>query len=144
MTSIDGVIMVAWKRPGVKPRYMVLRRTKNWEGWELPKGHLEDDVKQTVKKELEEEAGVSEDEIEKIEDMEEDITWTVENDRDEEEERDYRAFAVKVSDMATVDVSRNPDDEHSQGFFLNFEDTRELLTYDNHRELLEEANSVLE
>lgn len=140
-----GVVVVAYKEVRRNHRYLVLKRTKNWEGWELPKGHLEeDDYRETVKLELGEEAGLSEEEIEDIKDMDETLEWTFEDDDGEEIKREYKAFLVEISEDAVVDVSENPHDEHETGFFLDYEDASSLLTYDNQAEILERGKESLE
>ena len=139
-----GVVVVAYKEVRRNHRYLVLKRTKNWEGWELPKGHLEeDDYRETVKLELGEEAGLSEEEIEDIKDMDETLEWTFEDDG-EEIKREYKAFLVEISEDAIIDVSENPHDEHETGFFLDYEDASSLLTYDNQAEILERGKESLE
>jgi len=138
-----GVVVVAYKEVRRNHRYLVLKRTKNWEGWELPKGHLEeDDYRETVKLELGEEAGLSEEEIEDIKDMERTLEWTFEDDG-EEIKREYKAFLVEISEDAVVDVSENPHDEHETGFFLDYEDGSSLLTYGNQAEILERGKESL-
>ena len=144
MRTEKGVVVVAYKEVRRNHRYLVLKRTKNWEGWELPKGHLEeDDYSETVKLELGEEAGLSEEEIEDIKDMDETLEWTFEDDG-EEIKREYKAFLVEISEDAVVDVSENPHDEHETGFFLDYEDGSSLLTYDNQAEILERGKESLE
>lgn len=139
MKTEKGVMLVAYKQKNA-PRYLVLKRKKNWEGWETPKGHLEDgDYEATVKEELKEEAGIQEDEIRDIRDMEETVEWSFEDDG-EEVKREYRGYLVKVSPEAHVDVSRNPHDEHEHGFFFSYRDASEMITHDNNRELLEKAH----
>jgi 8-oxo-dGTP pyrophosphatase MutT (NUDIX family) len=135
MSAGKGAIIVAYKE-GRNPRFLVLKRKKNWEGWELPKGHLEEDLRSTALEELEEEAGISEEEVEELEQMDEKVEWSFEEDG-EEHERSYTAFKAVISEEAVVDVSGNPDDEHEQGFFFRYRDAESLLTYDQHRELLE-------
>ena len=144
MRTEKGVVVVAYKEVRRNHRYLVLKRTKNWEGWELPKGHLEeDDYRETVKLELGEEAGLSEEEIEDIKDMDETLEWTFEDDG-EEIKREYKAFLVEISEDAIIDVSENPHDEHETGFFLDYEDASSLLTYDNQAEILERGKESLE
>lgn len=145
MRTEKGVVVVAYKEVRRNHRYLVLKRTKNWEGWELPKGHLEeDDYRETVKLELGEEAGLSEEEIEDIKDMDETLEWTFEDDDGEEIKREYKAFLVEISEDAIIDVSENPHDEHETGFFLDYEDASSLLTYDNQAEILERGKESLE
>ena len=144
MRTEKGVVVVAYKEVRRNLRYLVLKRTKNWEGWELPKGHLENDnYRETVKLELGEEAGLEEEKIEEIQEMEKKLEWTFEDDG-EKVKREYKAFTVKIGEDAVVDVSGNPHDEHENGFFLDYEDASSLLTYDNQKELLEQGKESLE
>jgi len=145
MKTEKGVVVIAHQESRRNHRYLVLKRTKNWEGWELPKGHLEnDDYRETVELELGEEAGLKEENIENIEEMGETLEWTFENDNGEEIKREYKAFIVKIEAEAIVDVSENPHEEHENGFFLSYEDASSLLTYDNQKEILETGKNMLE
>lgn len=144
MKKEKGVITVVYKEPRDTPRYLVLKRNKNWEGWETPKGQLEqNDHRKTVRIELEEEAGLENEDIQEIQDMEKTVSWEYEREG-EKRKKEYRAFLVKVSDNAKIDVSANPHDEHEKGFFFNYRDARQLITHENNRELLETANQRLE
>jgi 8-oxo-dGTP pyrophosphatase MutT (NUDIX family) len=139
MRTEKGVAIVAYKKSRGSRRFLVLKRTKNWDGWELPKGHLEDDdYEETVKLELGEEAGIDSGEIQEIEELGRDLEWSF-DDEGEEVERGYRGYLVRIDDDAIVDVSNNPHKEHETGFFMKQEDVESLLTYDNQRELLQEA-----
>lgn len=143
MTTEKGVIIAAYKNER-NPRFVVLKRQKNWEGWELPKGHLEnDDYRETVEEELEEEAGIEKEEIEQIKDLEKTVEWSFEDDG-EEVKREYKAFMVQLDEDAIVDIHGNPHDEHSQGFFFRVEDADSLLTYEEHVEVLEKAVAEIE
>lgn len=139
MRTEKGVVAVVYKKPKRAPRYLVLKRKKNWEGWELPKGHLEEDYKQTVKLELKEETGIEKDQIQDIDEMDYVLTWEYEEDG-ETVNREYRAFIVRVEENAQVSTENNPHEEHETGYFFNFEDTKSLLTYRNQAELLKEAH----
>ncbi|MFB6159308.1 MAG: NUDIX domain-containing protein [Candidatus Nanohalobium sp.] len=139
METEKGVMIVAYKQSRRSNRYALLKRKKNWEGWELPKGHLEeDDYRKTVKIELMEECGIDESQIQSMEDLKEATSWKYEQDGTEFR-KEYKAFAVKVDEDVRIDTSQNPCDEHEQGFFLKKEDAESLLTYENNRELLQRA-----
>lgn len=139
MRTEKGVAIIAYKKSRGSRRFLILKRKKNWDGWEIPKGHLEeDDYNKTVEIELDEEAGIGKENIENIEALEEDVEWSFDDDG-EEVKREYRGFLVKISDEAFVDTSENPSDEHETGFFMKYEDVESLLTYDNQRELLDTA-----
>ena len=141
MKTEKGVVLIAYKRKRGKHRFLTLQRTKNWEGWELPKGHLEEeDYTHSAKLELREETGIHEEDIEKLEQLNEVLEWSYEDEETGEKvKREYRAFLVKVSEESIVDVSENPHDEHENGFFMKKEDVKSLLTYDNQKELLDSA-----
>lgn len=143
MRTEKGVVIVAYKRIRGSRRFLILKRKKNWEGWELPKGHLEeDDYTETVRIELNEEAGIDSDEILDIRDMDEDLEWSFEDD-DEKVNRIYRGFIVELDGEASVDTSGNPCDEHETGFFMKQKDVESLLTYDNQKEMFSEAVTSL-
>lgn len=144
MKTEKGVVIITYQKSMRNHRFLVLKRSKNWEGWELTKGHLEnDDYTETVKLELGEEAGLKEENIKEITDMEKTLEWTFKDDG-EEIKREYKAFIAEISEEAVVDVTENPHDEHETGFFLDYEDAKSLLTYDNQKELLEEGKERLE
>lgn len=144
MRKEKGVVLVAYKKPSRKPRYLLLQRKKNWEGWELPKGRLEqEDYRHTAELELSEEAGIDEEMVEELEEMDHTVEWTYE-DGDEEVKREYRAFLIKLSPDSVIDTDGNPHDEHGKGFFLKKEDAESLLTYDNNIELLSMADEKID
>jgi 8-oxo-dGTP pyrophosphatase MutT (NUDIX family) len=136
MRTEKGIIAAVFDERG---RVLVLKRKKNWEGWELPKGHLEEkDQIDAVLEELEEEAGIEPEYVENIEDLKFQAEWEFE-DGEEKIRREYQAFQVKVSGVERIDVSNNPHEEHEEGFFLQPRHVEEMLEYDNHREVLEKA-----
>lgn len=143
MKTEKGVMIVAYKESRGNNRFLVLERDKNWEGYETPKGRLEeDDYEETVRIELEEEAGIDESQIEKLEDLDETVSWEYERDG-EKRQKKYRVFAVKVGKNAAVDVTGNPDREHSRGMFLRFEDAEALLTHEDNIEVLETVRGLI-
>lgn len=145
MRTEKGVAVVVYKKPQWKPRYLVLNRKKNWEGWELPKGHLEDDdYEETVYIELGEEAGIPRENVEKIEDLDFVLEWSYKDEDGEKVKREYKAFAVRVSPDTFVDTSGNPSEEHEGGHFFGIDDSKTLLTYDNHKQLLQMAHDHIQ
>lgn len=136
MQEEQRVCVVLRKTVGGGKRYGVLKRTKNWEGWELVKGHIDDDEApaDAAAREVNEETGIET--VKDITALDYELTWTYE--RDGEQRRSVcRCFLIDVPSDAYIDVGANPDDEHATGHFLNFRDARDILTYDNQRELLE-------
>lgn len=143
MKTEKGVIISAYKQDSY-PRFVVLNRKKNWEGWELPKGHLEeDDYRETVRLELQEEAGIDEKQIEEIEELDYTAEWKYEEDG-KKIKRKYKGFIVRLSEDALIDVNQNPHDEHAQGFFFRQEDAESLLTHENNVEVLDRAAEQIE
>jgi 8-oxo-dGTP pyrophosphatase MutT (NUDIX family) len=136
-----GVILAVFDEDG---RALALKRKKNWEGWELPKGHLEkDDYRETVLIELEEEAGIDPELVDTIEDLDHTVEWEYSQDGNEFK-KEYKGFLVKVSDVERVETSNNPDDEHEHGFFFRPRHVEEMLKYDNNKEVLRLAASKLD
>lgn len=144
MREEKGVILAVHRESINSVRFLVLKRVKNWEGWELPKGHLEqDDYEHTVRLELGEEAGIPEEQIQDIRDMEYTAEWTYEDDG-EEVHREYKAFLVKVDKDAHIDTSKNPSEEHEDGFFLRYSVVKDMLEYDNNVEVLNKAQKIID
>lgn len=144
MKQQKGVMIAAYKQSRRNKRYAVLQRQKDWEGWELPKGRLEDEEPgEAAKRELKEETGIKEDEIQEIEELNKKISWKY-NEDGEEIRKEYQGFAAKIKDEASIDTSVNPDGEHSKGFFLKPEDAKSLLTYENNVEFLDHVVEVVE
>lgn len=144
MTTERRVCVVVCKEMDGFYRYAVLKRTKNWDGWELPKGHIEgdDSPEETVYRELQEETGIDRDDVVRVEPLDRTLEWTYERDG-EERKAVCDCFLVEVADDVFISVDQNPDDEHAKGHFLNFRDARDILTYDNQRDLLIHAHEQL-
>lgn len=143
MREEERVCVVLYKRvDNDYVHYGVLKRTKNWDGWEIIKGHMEaDGPAATARQEVAEEAGITD--IVDIQPIDHTVEWTYEDDGDEVNAV-CDCFLVEVPSDARIDVSSNPHDEHEHGFFLNYRDARDILTYDDQRELLDAAHEVLE
>lgn len=144
MSDVERVCIVVYKHLQGAPRYAILKRVKNWEGWELPKGHIEDgqSPEEAAYTELSEEAGIDETDIEHMEQIEYTFGWTYEEDG-EEIHTECTCFIAEVGTDTYIDVSQNPDEEHDKGHFLNFRDARDILTYDDQRDLLKHVHDSL-
>ncbi len=142
MEEVKGVMVCLYKLKNGHPRYCVLKRELNWEGWEFPKGRIDDgeDPEEAARREVIEETGIEPEEITKLDETHK---WTYERDGNKYRSI-YRCFMAEAPGDARVDLEQNPDDEHTQGFFLNFRDTREILEHDNQRYLLERAAEKIE
>lgn len=140
MREEERVCIVLYRYAGGHPRYAVLRRVKNWDGWELPKGRMEGNAEETARLELEEETGI--DELESLEPFDHELEWTY-REEGEEVHVTCHCFVAQAPEDARIDVGNNPDGEHEEGYFLNFRDARDILTYEDQRELLEAVHRVL-
>lgn len=142
MEQVDGVTVILYTIKNGHPRIAVLRRTLNWDGWELVKGRQDGDesVKETARREIEEETGLEPEWIKSL-----DITheWTYEREGTRYQ-ASYDAFLAKAPDNARISVDTNVDDEHSKGLFLNPRDARDILTHENQQELIDIATDEIE
>lgn len=145
MEEVPRVCLVICKKMGNSYRFAVLKRVKNWDGWELPKGHIEDGdtAEEAVYNELQEETGIGRDTVIDVKELDHTLEWTYERDG-EKRKAVCNCFLVEVEEGVYIDVSGNPHDEHDKGHFLNFRDAHDILTYDDQRELLEHVkNDIL-
>lgn len=133
-----GVVVAVWKEINNAVRFAVLKRELNWEGWELVKGGIDDEEvsEKAARREVREEAGIND--IIEIEDLNRMHRWHYRK-NDKKIETRYRAFLIQVSEDAKIDVSKNPHEEHSKGFFLNPRDAKDILTHENQKKLIENA-----
>lgn len=140
MREEERVCVVLYKRVGDAVRYAVLNRELNWEGWELVKGRMEGTPEETARIEVSEEAGI--DELEAVEPVDHELEWTFE-DEGEAVHVSCHCFRAEAPPDARISVDENPDEEHADGYFLNFRDARDILTYDDQRELLNAVHEQL-
>ncbi len=142
MKKVEGAVVVVYKKSGEHPRFAVLKREMNWEGWELVKGKVEpgESPKDTAKREVEEETGIEPEEVVSLDTVHK---WEYQREG-EKHEAEYDAFMARVPDDAYIDVNSNEVGEHSKGFFLNLRDVNGLLTHDNQKELVEKAAEIIE
>lgn len=135
-----SVFMVAYKEEK-EIKYLVMKRILHWEGWEFPKGGIEDNESRnaTIKRELKEEAGLK---PERIIDMKIRGKWDYEKeieDRPEVTGQSYELFAVEVFD----DEVNLDKEEHSGYKWMEFNDAYNLLTWENQKSCLIEVNKFL-
>lgn len=137
----EGVVVVVFKEFRDYHRYAILERVKNWEGWELVKGHRDkdEDVATAAKREVREETGVTD--FLTVETLPVQHQW--EYTRNGTRIRaEYDAVLIQVPEEAKIDVSVNTHEEHARGHFLNYRDTQTMLTHDNQRELVRQAQNT--
>lgn len=141
MEHVDGVVVVLYTHKNDHPRIAVLKRTLNWEGWELVKGRKEgdEDTISAARREIIEETGI---EPESIEELDTKHEWTYERDG-AQYKASYDSCLAKAPADARMTVDTNDEDEHTKGFFLNFRDAKDILTHKNQRELIEMVENRL-
>ena len=131
-----GIAALVYRKNQNRKEYLILKRDKNWSGWEIPKGHLEHDSHMaTVFLELNEEAGIEPVNVKKVLPLTRNLTFSFEEDG-EEVISDFRCFEVEVEEDAEVDLSRNPSDEHSDYEWLPRLVAKDRLEYEEQRNLL--------
>ncbi|MFB6294779.1 MAG: NUDIX domain-containing protein [Candidatus Nanohaloarchaea archaeon] len=140
MREEERVCVVLYKRVDDTVRYAVLNRVLNWEGWELVKGRMEGSPEETARIEVQEEAGI--DDLAELVPVDHDLEWTFEDEGDEVHVMCH-CFRAEAPADARISVEENPDQEHADGYFLNYRDARDILTYDDQRELLEAVHEQL-
>ena len=141
MELVKGVVVCVYKDNGEHHRYCVLKRESNWEGWELVKGRVDDgeSLEEAAKREVVEETGIEPLEVEQV-DFDQEWEYT----RDGKKYRsEYKSFVAKVPEDALVDTSQNPDEEHGQGFFLNFRDAKDILEHSNQKDFLKKVKNTV-
>lgn len=128
----EGAAMIV-RRKG-EDRYLVLKRDKNWSGWEFPKGHLEHGShRATVLVELSEEAGIEPVDVNRINETGEHLTF---RHPDSEVVSYFRCFEVVVDPETDVDLTQNPSEEHSDYRWVPADEAKELLEHEEQRELM--------
>ncbi|MCJ7428957.1 MAG: NUDIX domain-containing protein [Candidatus Nanohaloarchaeota archaeon QJJ-5] len=142
MEEVKGVVIVLYTIKNGHPRIAVLKRTLNWEGWELVKGRKDDDEdpKETARREIKEETGIDPASITILDDTHE---WTYERDGTKYHAI-YDTCIARAPDGARIQVQHNNDEEHEKGFFLNPRDAKDILTHENQQSLIESVTDRLE
>ena len=131
-----GIAAIVYRRNQNQKEYLILKRDKNWRGWEIPKGHLEHNSPlATVFLELNEEAGIEPVEVKKILPLERNLTFQFEED-EEKVVSDFRCFEVEVKEDVEVDLSKNPSKEHNNYEWLPRLAAKEKLEYEEQRNVL--------
>lgn len=144
MKKKQGVTLIIWNESSSKFRFAVFKRELNWEGWELAKGKTEnsESKKETAIREAKEEAGLSSKDIKSIEPLDYNYSWQY-KDEGEKIKRENDCFLIEVRKDTELDINQNPDPEHSQAFFLNPRDTKDILAYENQKKAIEQAEEKI-
>lgn len=124
-------------------QYGILKRDKNWSGWEIPKGHLElGSHDATVLVELYEEAGIKPVDIRSMKQLDQKLEFEFE---EEGEKRisSFQVYLVEVEDGTSLTTDMNPSEEHVDSMFTSKEKALDLLEYEDQKELLRSHESFL-
>ncbi|MEW5955723.1 MAG: NUDIX domain-containing protein [Candidatus Micrarchaeota archaeon] len=132
-----GVVAIAFKAVRGSRKFLLLRRALHWRGWEFPKGGREgrEPYRQTVLRELGEEAGIPRWEVVSITPTRLRLKFVAKSGRP----RDLKAFLVEVRPSAAASLSRNPFREHSALRWVSAGRALRMLLWRDARKLFEEA-----
>ncbi len=139
MTSIKfGVKGVVFDVVDGKVVYLLLHRILNWEGWEFPKGGMEEgeDVLQALVREIEEETGLED--VKVITELHP-VEWKTEDGRIYR----YRQFLVRADSSQRIKLQEEPVREHDDYRWTSYENAQKLLTWENDRETLKVAHQLI-
>ena len=127
---------VIFKRTEEGPIYFLLHYGSGH--WDFVKGHIEkgETEKQTVRRETEEETGITDLKI--FSDFKQRIRYFFKRGKRETVYKEV-IFYLAETTQQTVKISH----EHIGFTWLNYEDAMRQLTFENARNILEKANSVL-
>ncbi len=114
--------------------FLILRRVKNWRGWEFCKGKAEDGekIEEALAREVSEETGLSKAKlIQKI------GTRTV---HDGNNDYPFEVFLVEASMNIPINIKKT---EHDTYLWADEETALEKLTWDNERDELKKAIEII-
>jgi len=131
-----GVCAVVCRKRGSKAEFLLLHRVLHWNGWEFPKGGAKpkEAQLQTLRRELEEEIGVSEFlRINKIPAMQ------VFDDFIRLKKHVNQAFLVEIPASAKIVVGKNIDAEHSSFKWASKSAALKMLDFEDQKKVFRTA-----
>ena len=133
--TVKGVTAVVYDKMD-KPYFLLLKRKKNWEGWEFPKGEIKNGEAElnALKREIFEETGLQKFKIvKKIDNIKKEFT-------DKENIlKIHSVYLVEASMNIPIHMPSESDSEHSTYLWTDSESAMSKLTWDNDKEILKKA-----
>lgn len=132
-----GFVVFAQEDPAKPREFLLLDYGRHWD---YPKGHVEpaEDDLSAAYRELREETGLVEQQIERVHGFEHEIAYTFRSNRYGQVRKTVRYFLARTASRV-VQVS----DEHQDFVFLPYEQAIEKLTFETARSVLRRANAWL-
>ena len=131
-----GIGAIIFRETSEGTRFLIFHRTKNWQGWELLKGGIQEGESSlnSLKREIMEETGIKDYKIIKS------TIKTIKYDWPEFFAKDHKLytgaeheFFLVKTDQKDVIIDKN---EHDNFKWVDQEEALKLLTYNNHKEVL--------
>jgi 8-oxo-dGTP pyrophosphatase MutT (NUDIX family) len=118
------------------PFFLILKRKRNWEGWEFVKGGIEngETEEDAVKREIKEETNLQKFKIiKKIEGVKKDFVGVG------NKINSHVVYLVEASMNIPIHIPKGDDPEHSTYLWCDKASTRSKITWDSDKKILERA-----
>ena len=133
--TMKGVTAVVYDKMD-KPYFLLLKRKKNWKGWEFPKGAIKNGEAEldALKREIFEETGLQKFKIvKKIDGIKKEFT-------DKKNIlKIHSVYLVEASMNIPIHMPSESDSEHTTYLWTDSESALSKLTWDNDKEILKKA-----
>lgn len=132
-----GVAAVIFLREGKEIKYLLLKRKKNWVGWEWLKGGCKkgEDEKTCLAREIKEESGITDFEAKKTKFVNT-FLYSQRLSKDEQE-WDGAAHRIYLVEVFSDDVGLD-NDEHSDYEWFSEEDVLKMLTWEDQKKVFKQ------
>ncbi len=117
-----------------KPYFLILKRIKNWEGWEFVKGGIKEGEteEEAVKREIIEETGLQKFKIiKKLDNVKKEFIGLG------DKLNIHSVYLVESNMNIPIHMPQGDDKEHSTYLWADVDSVRSKLTWDNDKEILE-------
>ena len=131
-----GIGAVIYRKTSKGPRFLIFHRIKNWEGWELLKGGIQDGETKlkALKREIKEETGLKKYEIIKKTGKIIKYKWPKQFAKDHHIYfgAEHSFYLIKAKE-SKIKIDKR---EHDSYKWVTAEEALKLLTYNNHKRIL--------